>query len=171
MLKACRHERRENGGTDSPSIRFSNETSPSVLARNYPTLLTKSDPPPRPVGWCFAAGQERIFAARQMLCGLAVPPPAVDRFAGTRSFSCDLTALRAFGADDGKPPRTPSAWMISLVSPLPLRQVVFLVSVTLTEQKWAILGERRRTSPKQCSAERSVCLHKDVRRIACAGLK
>ena len=37
---------------------------------------------------------------------LALPLPAVGRFAGTRSLSCDLSALRAFGADDGKAPRT-----------------------------------------------------------------
>jgi len=84
----------------------------SALARNDPTLLAKSDPPPRPPGWCFAAGQERIFAAGQMLCGLALPPLAVDRVAGTRSFLPQpepLTRLRhggrkitphAFGVDD-----------------------------------------------------------------------
>jgi hypothetical protein len=81
----------------------------------------------------FAAGQERVFAARQLLCGLALRTPAVDRFAGAPSFSCDLSALRAFGADDGKSPRTPSAWMISLAPPLALRQNVFFVWVSLSE--------------------------------------
>jgi len=33
----------------------------SALARNDPTLLAKSDPPPRPVGWLFAAGKERFL--------------------------------------------------------------------------------------------------------------
>ena len=50
-------------------------------------LLAKSDPPPRPVGWCFAAGQELFLAARQELCGvgpaapggrIASPPQAVS---------------------------------------------------------------------------------------------
>jgi len=30
--------------------------------------------------------------------------------------------MRALGADDGKPTRTPSAWMVSLVPPLPQNQ-------------------------------------------------
>ena len=97
----------------------------SALARNYPTLLAKSDPPPRPVGWCFAAGQERgfaagqerSFAARQLLrAGLSLSTPAVESPAPADSFSCDLSALRALGADDVKPPRTPAAWMILLLS-------------------------------------------------------
>ena len=39
----------------------------SALARNDPTLLAKSDPPPPAVGWRFARGQGRFFAAWQML--------------------------------------------------------------------------------------------------------
>src|SRR3990172_6226856 len=61
--------------------------------------------------------------------------------------SCNLSPLRAFGADDGKSPRTPSAWMMSLGSPLALRQIVFLVWVSLSEQKWVILAERRGQFP------------------------
>jgi hypothetical protein len=55
----------------------------SALARNDPTLLAQSDPPPRPVGWCLAAWQERVFAVRQTLGGLSLPGLAVNRFAGT----------------------------------------------------------------------------------------
>src|ERR1039457_4172126 len=92
-----------------------------------------------------------VFLPHGNCCaGLALPPPSVGRFAGTRSLSCDLSALRAFGADDGKAPRTPLAWMISLVSLLALRQIVFLVWVSLTEQKWVILGERRSILGQQC---------------------
>jgi hypothetical protein len=92
-----------------------------------------------------------VFLPHGKCCaGLALPLPAVGRFAGTRSLSCDLSALRAFGADDGKAPRTPLAWMISLVSLLALRQIVFLVWVSLTEQKWVILGERRSILGQQC---------------------
>jgi hypothetical protein len=54
-----------------------------------------------------------------------------------------VSGLRAFGADDGKSPRTPSAWMISLASSLALRQNVFFVWLSLSEQKWVILAERR----------------------------
>src|ERR1700686_5215660 len=57
--------------------------------------------------------------------------------------SFDLRALRAFGADDGKSPGTPSAWMISMAPSLALRQGVFFVWVSLSEQKWVILAERR----------------------------
>src|SRR5450759_4137718 len=56
---------------------------------------------------------------------------------------CNVSALRAFGADDGKSTRTPAAWMISLAPFLALRQNVFFVWVSLSEQKWVILAERR----------------------------
>jgi hypothetical protein len=58
-----RRRRRFGNGAISGSL------GASALARNYLTLLAKSDPPPRPVGGCFAAGQERILAAQQMLSG------------------------------------------------------------------------------------------------------
>jgi hypothetical protein len=51
--------------------------------------------------------------------------------------------LRALGADDGRSLRTPSAWMISLVYLFAQRQGVFFVWVSLSEQKWVILAERR----------------------------
>jgi len=57
--------------------------------------------------------------------------------------SCGLSALRAFGADDGESHRTPSAWMISLAAFLALRQIVFFVWVSPSEHKWVILAERR----------------------------
>jgi hypothetical protein len=46
-------------------------------------------------------------------------------------------------ADDGEATRTPSAWMILLVSSLALWQILFFVWVTLSEHKWVILAERR----------------------------
>jgi hypothetical protein len=45
--------------------------------------------------------------------------------------------------DNGRSPRTPSAWMISLALSLAQRQGVFFVWVSLSEQKWVILAERR----------------------------
>jgi hypothetical protein len=60
--------------------------------------------------------------------------------------SRNLSRLRAFGTEDGKSPRTPSAWMMSLAPPLALRQIVFFVWVSLSEQKWVILAERRGVS-------------------------
>ena len=45
------------------------------------------------LGSVLPSGKSRSLAARQMPCGLAVPPPASIRFAGTRSFPCDLSAL------------------------------------------------------------------------------
>jgi hypothetical protein len=56
---------------------------------------------------------------------------------------CNWNALRAFGADNEKPNRTPSAWMISLPKSLALRQRLFFGWATLNEQNWSTLGERR----------------------------
>jgi hypothetical protein len=112
----------------------------SALARNDPTLLAKSDPPPQPGGRLLPQGK-RIFAAQQALWswppqpgGGSVVPPAKR---------CNLRVLRAFGADAGKSPRTPSAWMKLLGRFLAHRQDVFFVWVSLSEQKWVTLGERR----------------------------
>jgi hypothetical protein len=68
-------------------------------------------------------------------------------------------ALRAFGADDEKPNRTPSAWMILLAESLALRQPLFFGWATLNEQNWSTLGERRGTAKAQVSgtAEARVC--------------
>jgi hypothetical protein len=58
--------------------------------------------------------------------------------------------MRAFGADDENPPRTPAAWMISLAPlftdgsfiwfsfPVP-----FSMWVTSSERYWVILAKRR----------------------------
>jgi tetratricopeptide (TPR) repeat protein len=58
----------------------------SALGRNDPTLLAKSYPPPPPVGWRFAAGQERLSCRTANAVRVGYRPPAVDPFAGTRSF-------------------------------------------------------------------------------------
>jgi hypothetical protein len=86
---------------------------------------------------------KRVFAAQQALWswppqpgGGSVVPPAKR---------CNLRVLRAFGADAGKSPRTPSAWMKLLGRSLAHRQDVSFVWVSLGEQKWVTLGERRGT--------------------------
>src|SRR5712691_9938498 len=78
------------------------------------------------------------------------PGPAAllrtGRFQQRRRYSRKLNALRACGADDGTATRTPSAWMISpllLATGKILLQIVFLVWVTLNEQKWVTLAKRR----------------------------
>jgi hypothetical protein len=52
--------------------------------------------------------------------------------------------------------------MISLVSLLALRQIVFLVWVSLTEQKWVILGERRRPAHEALPYWRNWDLDEDL---------
>jgi len=85
-----------------------------------------------------------ILAHGQDTCKPALPALVrVLVFIGARMPSHALSTLRASGADDGRANRTPSAWMISLASPLALGQIVFFVWVTLSEHKWVILAERR----------------------------
>ena len=74
--------------------------------------------------------------------GLATPQWLIVLMGRQISFR-KLSSLRGCGADDGTAARTPSAWMISPAAFLALRQIVFLVWVTLTEHKWVILAERR----------------------------
>ena len=65
--------------------------------------------------------------------------------------SCELRALRASGADNGKANRTPSAWMISLAV-FALRQilfqVVFLAWISFGAQKWVTYAWCRGASSK-----------------------
>ena len=75
--------------------------------------------------------------------GLSLSTPAVESPAPTDSFSCDLSALRALGADDVKPPRTPAAWMILRVPSL----IPFLALVTSNERCWVISAKRRSRAP------------------------
>ena len=56
---------------------------------------------------------------------------------------CNLIALRTSRKDDAKSTRTPSSWMISPASLLARGQNLFLGWVSLNEQKWVILAERR----------------------------
>src|SRR5260370_31458701 len=72
------------------------------------------------------------------------------------------SSVRAFGADDGEPTRTPAAWMISLVPPSPknhpfgvddgpcisfLFPVPFSAWVTSPERYWVALAKRPRVRP------------------------
>jgi len=78
------------------------------------------------------------------MCEPALPAPVrLFVLVGTGMSSRAMSTLHAFGADDGTPNRTPSAWMISAACSLALRQIVFFVWVTLSEHKWVILAERR----------------------------
>ena len=97
----------------------------------------------RQLGGVLPPGKSAFLAARQMLCGLAAARRRSILSPAHAASSCDVSGLHAFGADDGKSPRTPSAWMISLAPFLALRQIVFFVWVSLSEQKWVILAERR----------------------------
>jgi hypothetical protein len=97
-------------------------------------------------------GKIAFLAARQMPCGLAAPVGGRFFRRHLAASSCDVSGLRAFGADDGKSRRTPSAWMISLAPSLALRQIVFFVWVSLTEHKWVALAERR--GPKAAATRR-----------------
>ena len=51
--------------------------SASALARNDPTLLAKSDPPPPLVGWRFVAGQDAFLPTGKCLAPEARPPSTV----------------------------------------------------------------------------------------------
>ncbi len=152
-----------SGCTSAPQIPFHWcwIERPSALARNDPTLLAKSDPPPPLVGGALLAGKPdscpRANASRlgpaAFRRSIISPRPAVP--------CCDMRALRAFGADDGRTTRTPSAWMILLAQFLALWQIVFFVWVSLSERKWVILAERRGTSaamriPSLCCCASSV---------------
>ena len=101
----------------------------SALARSHHILLARSFQALRSGGWCFGARQVRILAARQMLCGRACTPRRPVVSPAHAVFSCLLSALRRFGADDEESPRTPSASMISLAPSLAPRQIVFFVWV------------------------------------------
>jgi hypothetical protein len=82
-----------------------------------------------------------------MLRGLALLPRRSILSPAPAVSSCNLSPLRAFGAEDEKSPRTPSAWMRLLDPPVAPRQIVFLVWVSLSERKWVILAERRGPIP------------------------
>jgi hypothetical protein len=92
----------------------------SALARNDPTLLAKNDQHHTklvaflPVGkgvflpHCKPSASQGPYAsARERLARLGRSVPETERL------------TRAFGADDGKSRRTPTAWMIMLVHSLP----------------------------------------------------
>ena len=92
---------------------------------------------PLPPGWTFLpTGKIR---ARPRLATL----PVVAVFTRAQMSSRKLSTLRACGADDETAPRTPSAWMLLLAPSLACGQIVFFGWVSLSEQKWVILAERR----------------------------
>ncbi len=64
-----------------------------------------------------ARGQRGVLApaARSVPMALPLAGPVTHD-----DFCWKMRALPAVGANDGNPPRTPSAWMISLVSLLPI---------------------------------------------------
>jgi hypothetical protein len=130
------------------TFQFTRSARPSALARIYPTLLAKGGPPPRRSGGVCGSGQTVVFAVGQVPCGAS---SLVCRQRSPGMPSCKGSLLRASGADDGNATRTPSAWMISLLSWFALRQIVFSVWATLNEQKWATLGERRRPGLAWCT--------------------
>jgi len=118
-------------------------TQASALARNDHTLLARSDPAPR-IGESRFATSKRGSCCGHAMCEPALPAPVrLFVLVGTGMSSRAMSTLHAFGADDGTPNRTPSAWMISAACSLALRQIVFFVWVTLSEHKWVILAERR----------------------------
>jgi hypothetical protein len=81
-----------------------------------------------------APGKSVFSPHRQMLCGLALPPPAVVRFVCTRCFSCELSGLRAFGADAGK--SLPHAFGVDdIAGCISCQQILFFVWVGLSGQK------------------------------------
>ncbi len=88
-----------------------------------------------------------VFANGQIMCEPG-PPHSVGLivFTCARMSSREPNTLRACGADDGTANRTPSAWMISLARFLAQRQIVFLVWVSFSEQKWVTFAERRRVA-------------------------
>ena len=92
----------------------------SALARNYQGLLTKSDP---------RQGRHKHLFYR--FCRAPNPP---WRFhpSGPANHLLGMRGLHAFGVDD------------NAAHTLALRQILFFVWVSFAEQKWVILGERRR---------------------------
>jgi hypothetical protein len=123
---------------DSSALAKLYHSEPSALARNCHTLLAKSCPPPRPVGWRFGARQERTSCCSDE-CRMARSEPPGRRLPTHAVLYCNSKALHAFSVHDEEPTRTPSAWMI-LLAP---RQRLFFMWATLNEQKWSTLGERR----------------------------
>jgi hypothetical protein len=67
----------------------------------------------------FGARQQRVFGARQTPLRARRRRSRRSRCPAARGSPRKVRGLRFFGADDGEPTRTPSAWMISLVPFLP----------------------------------------------------
>src|SRR5690349_8167700 len=118
---------------------------PSALARNFHTLLAKSDPPPRRLDVALAASKSAFLPRSKSRASQGCRSPTLDRFVGAGgSFPETECVTLPSGADDGKLPRTR---MISLLLSLALRQIVFFVWVSLSEQKWITFAERRGPAP------------------------
>ena len=82
---------------------------PSALAEIDPTLLAKSDPPPRSSGGAFARRQEAFLTTGRFP---ANPGAATERFHQRNDISPQGSALHASGVDD-------TAGLV--VCPLPIR--------------------------------------------------
>src|ERR1022692_2710611 len=73
----------------------------SALARNDHALLAKSDPPPRPVGWCFAAGQELSCRTARAVWGWPCRSRRSNRFAAAAGAQCIFCRTRFIPRGEG----------------------------------------------------------------------
>ena len=88
----------------------------SALARNDPGLLAENDPPLHQDGASCPRATRGFGACPTQACPWHCPWDAVRIPVTHGAFCWKVRVLHAVGVDDGNPPRTPSAWMISLVS-------------------------------------------------------
>ena len=92
------------------------EPKTSALARNDPGLLAENDPPLHQDGASCPRATRGFGACPTQACPWHCPWDAVRIPVTHGAFCWKVRVLHAVGVDDGNPPRTPSAWMISLVS-------------------------------------------------------
>ena len=99
------------------------------------------------------AGKSVFLPRRKSPAKQCAGPCALEHLAQFRGVVVETQRLaHAFGADDARSPRPPGGVddnACLIVCPLQISfQIVFLVWVTLTEQKWLTLAERRGIVPR-----------------------
>ena len=99
---------------------FSRRVDSSALARNYHTLLAKNYHHHTALVSLLPAGKSTFLPHCKSNTSQGSCAPAYRCLARSGRLLMETERLtRAFSADDGEPPRTPTAWMILLVHCLP----------------------------------------------------